>query len=351
MSPSLAFGALALRPGGSGVQTYEREIIAAIAAAPGRGRAWDLAAVTQADAVPELPSGVRPVPRAVGSGVRRALEGLRPVPGVDLFHGLDVDLPLLQRGATVSTVHDMSAFDTPWAMSRVRARGEQALLRRSLSRADRIIAVSAFTAERVEAITGRGDAVVVPLAPAPWVRVPSRVETEAVRAKYDLPEEFVLQLATLEPRKRSDVVAEALLRLDRDVPLVLAGAGTDGPTRPAGTLGLGYVDREDVPALYRAATVVAYASSYEGYGLPPVEAMACGAVVVASDAGAIAEATADGALLVESLDSRAWARALRSALDDRALRTDLLAAGRRRAAELDWVDAAEATLEVYATLV
>lgn len=155
----LVFGALALRPGGSGVQTYQRELIRALSRLE---QLPDLAAVVQEDAVGELPEGVAALTQPTSSGARRALRGLLPVRGALLFHGLDVDLPVAQRCPTVTTVHDMSVFDTPWAMSKVRARGEQLLLRRSIRRADEVISVSRFTAERVKALTGR-ESTVVPL--------------------------------------------------------------------------------------------------------------------------------------------------------------------------------------------
>lgn len=339
----LVLGALALRPHGSGVQTYERELIHALSRVAGLPA---LAAVVQEDCIPVLPPGVTPLPRPVSSGVRRAVEGLRPVPA-SLFHSLDVDLPLGQSGPTVSTVHDMSAFDTPWAMSRLRAAGEQQLLRRSLRRADAIIAVSDFTAERIRVLTGR-EATVTPLAPAPWARIPTDEAVVAVRRKYDLPERFVLQLGTLEPRKRPDVVNEALR--GSGVPLVLAGGRTDSADRPPGSLGLGYVDLADIPALYRAATVVAYASSYEGFGLPPVEAMACGAVVVASAVGGIPEAVGSGALVVRGLRSEDWRDALSGALHDEAQRSALRHAAAETISRLTWDATAESTAAVYATL-
>lgn len=350
MTANIVFGAIALRPGGSGVQTYQRELMEAIASAQSPARDWTYSVVAQSDAASELPEGWRHISRPISSGIRRAAEGLRPVPGADIFHGLDVDLPFAQKGATVSTVHDMSAFDTPWAMSKVRARGEQALLRRNLRRADEVIAVSPFTADRVRDLTGR-ESTVITLAPAPWARIPSDDEVAHVRAKYSLPDRFAFQLATLEPRKRPDIVAEALEQIpDANVPLVLAGAGTDGVDRPLGTIGLGYVDMDDVPALYRAADVVTYASSYEGYGLPPVEAMACGAIVVASDVGAIAEACGDGAIVVSGLDPETWAKALRVALEDGDRRDNLLASAAARSAQLTWEAAGAATADVYRRL-
>ncbi|AGF73605.1 glycosyltransferase family 4 protein [Corynebacterium halotolerans] len=340
---NLVLGALALRPNGSGVQTYQRELMRALAALKGLPA---LSAVVQADAAGELPGGVRPVRRPVSSGARRALQGMVPV-SADLFHGLDVDLPVGQQGPTVATVHDMSVFDTPWAMSRIRARGERFLLRRALRRADAIISVSAFTAERVAEITGRTSAV-TPLAPGSWTHVPSDEAVRMVRRKYGLPPRFVLQLGTLEPRKRPEVVNEALQ--GTGVPLVLAGGGTDGPGRPTGSIGLGYVDLEDIPALYRAADVVAYASAYEGFGLPPVEAMACGAVVVASAVGGIPEAVGDGAVVVSGLDPVRWREALLPALNDGDVRAALSADATEQVRKLTWNATAAATAEVYAPL-
>lgn len=343
MMNNLVLGALALRPNGSGVQTYQRELIRELAQIEGLP---SLTAVVQADAVGELADGVSPLSRPIAAGARRALQGLAPV-SATLFHSLDVDLPLAQRSPTVATVHDMSVFDTPWAMSKLRARGEQALLRRSLQRADAIISVSEFTAERIMALTGR-DSTVTPLAPAPWARIPSDEEVTAVRVKYQLPPRFVLQLGTLEPRKRPDVVAEALE--GSGVPLVLAGGRTDGPDRPAGSIGLGYVDLADIPALYRAADIVAYASIYEGFGLPPVEAMACGAVVIASAVGGIPEAVGEGAVVVRGLDPAEWRTALHPLLNDAAARAELRTRAAAQVGRLTWAATAAGTAEVYATL-
>ena len=341
---TVVWGALALRPGGSGVQTYQRELIRA-SAEIGAGRRF--AAVVQDDAVGELPDGVRAIPRPVCSGVRRAVHGLRPVPEDGIFHSLDVDLPLAQPGPTVSTVHDMSVFDTPWAFGAIRARGERMLLHRSIRRADAVIAVSRFTAERVSELTGR-TATVTPLAPAGWVRIPEPNEVEAVRAKYGLPEKFVLQLGTLEPRKNPHVVAEAARALG--VPMVLGGAGTDRPDRPAGSIGLGYVDQTDVPALYRAADVVAYASRYEGFGLPPLEAMACGGVVAASAVGGIPEAVGEGAVVISRDTAAHWMQTLRELLADGDRRAELMDAAAVVVRSRTWQSVAAETVEVYDAL-
>src|SRR5690606_4530440 len=185
-SPKLAhrigFGALALRPSGSGVQTYVRELLTALdPLLPSAA----LRATVQCDATGELPPRVTPSVRPVADGVRRMLYAKVPVRGVDLFHSLDVDLPVLCSGVTVSTFHDLAVFDTPWAFSRHRAAGERALLRDAMRRADVLVAVSNFTAERLLALCGR-EAVVTPLAPAVWAKPPAPEEMRDIRRAYRL---------------------------------------------------------------------------------------------------------------------------------------------------------------------
>lgn len=300
--------------------------------------------MVQRDATGELPATVRPIRRPIVSGAVRAALASAPMLGVDVVHALDVDLPVATNALRVATVHDMSVFDTPWAYSAARGIGERILLRTSLRHADLLLAVSEFTAERVSALVGR-ECVVTPLAPAPWAVPPTPNEVVVVRQKYHLPERFVLQVGTVEPRKDVALVAAAAHELE--VACVLAGAGSAGPDAPGGTLGLGYVDAADLPALYSAATVVAYASRYEGFGLPPVEAMACGAAVVASAVGALPQVVGDGAFLVARHTPQCWVAALRPLLRDDAERRDLRARASVCAARMSWASTADQTVVAY----
>ncbi|WP_235457400.1 glycosyltransferase family 4 protein [Williamsia sp. Leaf354] len=300
-------------------------------------------ALVQSDAVAELPRGMAAVTRPVSDGARRAVYGAVPM-RASVFHGLDVDLPIAGPSTTVATVHDLSVIDMPSASSRFRAAGENVLVRRSLRRADVLIAVSAFTAERIHAVTGR-DAHVVELAPAGWARPPSQADVDRVRAAHRLPGEFVLQVGTVEPRKNVALVAAAADELG--IPCVLAGAGSTGPDAPASAIGLGYVDVADLPALYAAATVTAYASYYEGYGLPPVEAMACGGAVVASAVGALPEVVGDGARLVATDDVADWVAAMAPLVHDPSARAELCRAAISVMATVTWERTARATVDVY----
>uniref|UniRef100_UPI0026EA8CF3 glycosyltransferase n=1 Tax=Mycolicibacterium bacteremicum TaxID=564198 RepID=UPI0026EA8CF3 len=123
--------------------------------------------------------------------------------------------------------------------------------------------------------------------------------------------------------------------------------GSRGPAAPASAIGLGYVDTADLPALYAAATITAYASKYEGYGLPPVEAMACGGAVVASAVGALPQVVGDGAVLVGEHHPDAWTAAMRDIACDGDRRAELTAGALRVAAGLSWRRTAERTAAAY----
>lgn len=334
---------MALRPGGSGVQTYIRELLSELT----RVTDATLAAIVQRDAVGELPAEVEPVSRRTSEGALRAVSSLRGAGPSDLVHGLNVALPLHCGHPRVVTVHDMSYFDAPWAYSRARAAGGRLMTSVSLRRADAVIAVSTFTAERVRALSGR-EAVVVPLAPSRQMHAPAPAEVARARAAYGLPERFVLHVGTIEPRKDVPLLAEACREVP--VPLVLAGSRLSGTELPGGPQVLGYVPGADLPGLYGAAALVAYPSRYEGFGLPPLEAMACGAPVVATAVPALVEVVGGAAELVPAGSVDLLAVAIRDLLADEDRRQDLAGAGRERVGSLSWRRTAEATVGVYRSL-
>ncbi len=342
-TPRLVVNALPLDPHGGGVSTYIRELLVALPAAVRS----TVSAAVQSTAVDELSPAVEPLVQPPCRGVRRAASGLRGFGPADLVHGLDVDLPIRPRVPMVSTVHDMALYDLPSVFPRYRVAGERLLVRHALRRADAVIAVSAFTAERVKAHSGR-DAVVVHEAPGSEMAVPAEADVERARTRYRLPETFVLHVGNIEPRKDLATLAEGCRRVG--VPLLLTGSPLWGHRQPSGTTALGHVDRSDLPALFAAATVVGYASRYEGFGLPPIEALACGAAVVSTPVPALTEVVGDAVDTFRPGDADALERVLRRLLSDGEERTARAEAGRSRLAGLGWERAARETASVYRSL-
>jgi glycosyltransferase involved in cell wall biosynthesis len=341
--PRIVYNALPLDPRGGGVSTYIRELLAAmVGVADAR-----LAAAVRPVGLAELPAGVEPLVRRDSGGVRRALTGAIGFGPADLTHGLDVDLPLRRPGPTVSTVHDLTIFDTPWAFPRHRVTGERLLLRHALRRADAIVAVSSFTAERIHSLLGL-DAVVVHSAPGPNMRPPSTEDVARVRSQYRLPDRFVLHVGNIEPRKDIATLAEACRAAG--IPLLLTGHSLWGHRPPSDAVEIGHVPLTDLPALYGAATLVGYASTYEGFGLPPVEAMACGAAVISTPVPAVVEIVGDGAETFRPGDVEGLTDTVRELLGDDERRSALARRGRERVPTLSWDRTARATADVYRTL-
>jgi len=340
--PQLVFNALPLASTG-GVATYMRELLSAL---PGSVTA-DVVVVAGSEAARGLPACVSVRPRKPRHGLARAVSGNLWLGPADLVHGLDVDLPLLGRAPAVATVHDLAVFDVPWAFPRRRALGERLVVRQALARADVIVAVSNFTAERVRHWFGR-QAVVIHEAPSTCLAPPSDEAVADARRRYGLPERFVLHVGNSDRRKDLDGLARACRAAG--VPLVAAGGGLFGAGVPRGVRSVGVVPAEDLPALYGAACVVGYLSSYEGFGLPPLEAMACGAAVISSPVPAVTELLSTGARVVPTGNPSAIAAAVRELLADDEQRVELARRGLASARRLSWAAVAEQTAQVYRAL-
>jgi alpha-1,3-rhamnosyl/mannosyltransferase len=290
---------------------------------------------------------------------------LASTPGpFDLYHGTNYAAPWWCPAPVVLTVHDLTVHlfpDThPW-----RRRAMHALLPARCRRAARVIADSAATRDDLVRLWGLSAARidVVPLAADHLVPPPDEAGRAEVLRRHGLPPRFTLFLGALEPRKNLPALLRAWAGLRAEGPvgaLVLAGAGAPdyvaGLRDAALRLGLregedlwlpGPIDDADLPALYASCEVFAYPSLYEGFGLPPLEAMACGAPVVAARGSSLEEVCAGVALLVDPRDPAALRGALARLLGDPALRADLAARGRARAAARGWDDVARDTLAVY----
>ncbi len=339
----IVYNALPLDSRGGGVSTYIRELLVAMAGVS----TVPLTAAVRPSGRGELPDGVTPLVKRESDGVGRALTGAVGFGPFPLVHGLDVDLPWRRQGRSVSTVHDLAIFDIPSTFPRYRVAGERILVRHAIRRADTVIADSAFTAERIQSLLGR-DATVIHLAPGSGMLPPSDDAVAAVRLRYGLPDRFVLHVGNIEPRKDIATLAEACRMVP--VPLVLTGHSLWGHQSPTGAVEIGHVPVEDLPGLYGAATLVGYASRYEGFGLPPIEAMACGAAVVSTPVPSVTEVIGDGAELFRPGDVDGLAGTLRQLLADEACRGELAARGTKRAQALDWARTAGETADVYRAL-
>lgn len=268
-------------------------------------------------------------------------------------------LPLVFPGRAVVTVHDLGFRYFP-AAHPLRARLYlEWTTRHSVHRAGVVLADSQATAADLTRLYGAPPdriRVVYPGVEPPRPVLPGDVQ--AVRARYGLPERYFLFVGTLQPRKNIARLVEAYRRwrvAHPGDPAALALAGGRGwlydPGWTEGAPGvrlLGYVDEADKAALYAGALALAFPSLYEGFGFPVIEAMHCGAPVIASRASSLPELVGEAGLLVDPLDVDDIARALAQMADDADLRDRLRERGRRQAARFTWDAAAAQTLAALA---
>ncbi|HEY7062490.1 MAG TPA: glycosyltransferase family 1 protein [Chloroflexota bacterium] len=282
----------------------------------------------------------------------------------DVFHATDHVLPPLRRTPSVFTVHDLAFLVHPETHLWSNRAYLQTMMPRYVAAATMVIADSEATRQDVLSYyRAAPDKVrVVPLGVEPAFSPvpPDRVRAE-VAARHGLDGPYLLFVGTLEPRKNLVGLLRAyaaLLGRRADTPaLAIAGAAGweyDETYRFVAREGLGAhvrflgrVPDAALPALYGAATALAYPSLYEGFGLPPLEALACGTAVVCSNRSSLPEVVSDAALVVDPTDVGALATALERLLDDEALRRDLRARGLARARQFTWERTAAETLRVF----
>jgi glycosyltransferase involved in cell wall biosynthesis len=278
------------------------------------------------------------------------LRRLRP----DAFFGPVGALPLTNVGCpSVITVHDLAIYRNPsWFPSR-QPLSTRLVVPRSLERADVVISVSHNTAHDLEELFGvpRSRIAVVPEGVASSFRPLGSEALAEARVRLRLPERFILFVSTIEPRKNLGTLLEAWAMMRHRPDLVVVG-GWGWNFEPIkermarlgdGLHHLDHVDRADLPAVYNLARILAHPAWYEGFGLPPLEAMACGTPVVVSDRSSLPELVGDAGLVVAADDARAWTRALEKVLDVSELAADLKRRGILRAAEFSWARAAGMT--------
>jgi glycosyltransferase involved in cell wall biosynthesis len=352
---------------GEGNSTYTRNLISALFATEGP-EAFALFATD-----PDHPF-YRSLPPRRGSQVFRVAQGgglarlgwaLGRAAARQQVDGLHVQYwtPLAYGGPLVVTVHDLAFLHLPGTFPAAQRLALRVLVPRSITKASRVITVSEFS--RSDILTSYGvrpeKITVIPEGAGASFRPLESERIEGVLARYGLRPGFLFSLGRLNRRKNLERVLLAYRRLRTggasDTTLVIGGKrdyGGDEVLRRIGLSGvassirwIGLIPDEDLPAFYSAAACFVYPSLFEGFGLPVLEAMACGTPVVTSNRGALAELVGDAAMVVDPESVDALAEAMTRVLTDAPLAADLGRRGLERSRRFSWRETARRTLEVY----
>lgn len=348
----------------TGNEVYIRSLLAAMAELPGN---WELVAyISRPEAEGWLPAKFRRVRVSanpfvrLGADLPRLLRRHRP----SLLH-VQYTAPLDCPVPVVVTVHDVSFLEHPEFFPLWRARQLRLTVRRTVARAAHVLTGSEFSARAIARHYRdcAPEITVIPHAASPLFRPVAReTATAFVRRRFGVPGPFLLAVGDLQPRKNQLGLVEAFAGLLRELPgsdlrLVFAGKPTAYAARVralAQRLGvaerthlLGYVCDDDLLYLYNACELFVFPSWYEGFGIPLLEAMACGAPVACSNRAALPEVADAAALFFDPASTGQMVRAMRDLLTEDDLRARLRRLGMHRAAQFTWQRTAEQTLGIY----
>ena len=284
---------------------------------------------------------------------------------VDVLH-VQFTSPPFSPCPVVVSIHDLSFEHLPQTFKWRSRKQLRITVRRSAREAARVIALSEFVRrDIIDSYSVPADHVsVIPLAaPDHFGPVKDEDELQRVRQTYGIKDDYILSVGSIQPRKNLSRLVAAYSRLRKAKPevklpkLVLVGKCAwlyDETLRTIKELEVsdsviltGYVPEADLPALYSGATCFVYPSYFEGFGLPPLEAMQCGAPVIVGNKTSLPEVVGEAALLVDPFDIDALAAAIGSVVNDSQLRTELANKGLQRAKLFNWRTTARQTLAVY----
>jgi glycosyltransferase involved in cell wall biosynthesis len=290
---------------------------------------------------------------------------------IDLLHVPYFAPPLFHHAPLIATIHDLIPLVLPLYRGSLRVRAYTQLVARGARRAQAILADSECSKRDIVQHLHIDPARVhvIPLAAAEHYQPATVAQIDTVRRRYNLPEKFVLYLGGYDQRKNVRTLIQAFAQLTdlhtHGFKLVLGGTlpGQDSaffpdPRRLAreanlpndAVVFLGRIEEADKPAVYASATIFVFASLYEGFGLPPLEAMACGTPVICSNTSSLPEVVGDAGVKVDPNDLDAWANAMRWLLNDATQRAELRERGLVQAKKFSWQKCAAATLAVYESI-
>lgn len=307
-------------------------------------------------------AGIRPWRLAVWLGQRFGVGFDRLLPDAELFHATEHLLMPLRRIPTVFTVHDLIYRLFPSYHKRLNYWYLNVAMPLFVKRADALIAISESSKRDLMRIYGvPGDRITVVYEAASPGFYPATAEAVAeAKSRYGLPQRYLLALGTIEPRKNLMRLVDALRLLrQKDPELCLVIVGSTGwlyqdffqhlekLDDPRAVLLSGYVPDSDLPAVITGAAAYVLASLYEGFGLPILEAMACGTPVVCSNTSSMPELAGDAACYFDPHDTSGMTAAIANVLDNRQLREEMRQRGFKQAGLFSWQRTAEETLAVY----
>lgn len=286
---------------------------------------------------------------------------------VELFHSPDFVLPpVLGNIPTILTVHDLSFSFYPETFTPSLVAYLNRVVPWSVQRARHVLADSDSTRRDLIRLYQTPEDKITVLYSGVHERFSLTVAEEAqamVRKKYELGNApFVFTVSTLQPRKNHQLLIRAFraVAAQTEHNLIIAGgkgwlyekmvSEVERQDLLRRVHFIGFVDDDDLPALYNAASLFVFPSLYEGFGLPILEAMACGTPVVSSNASSLPEVAGDAAVQISPHDEEAWTRAMLRVIGDEELRARLVAAGHEQTQRFRWADAARQLLDVYARM-
>lgn len=284
---------------------------------------------------------------------------------IDLYHGLHYSFPIIHECPIIATVHDMTYFIYPEKHIWLKRYYFKYFIHHACSKADRVLAVSQSTKIDLLKFTNcdPNNISVTPLGVGEEFKVINDQHLlKKVREKYNLPNDFILFVGLIEPRKNVGLLIEAFAKLIKkesnlNTNLVIAGRwGWESNSIMELVTNLnisgrvffpGYIAQEDLPALYSLAKIFVYPSYYEGFGLPVLEAMACGTPVITTNISSMPEFVGDSGILVNAGDLGALVDAMEILLVNHDKHTDLSRKGLVASSSFRWEKTAELTLKAY----